>query len=75
MDEFYNRDHCERCTGDLTARTLSWFNRETICLTCSNWEDRIIEARRESKSELEARGTVPSVSFEVRWGEQLEDPV
>jgi hypothetical protein len=72
MDDFFNRENCERCHSDLSVRTTSWFSTETICLTCSQWEDRIIEAQSESKRELEAIGFVPSVSFDVQWGEPPE---
>lgn len=75
MDRFFDIEHCERCHGDLTARTTSWFNRETICLTCSLWEDKIIEKRPESKSELEGIGYIPDVEFEINWGEEPEEEV
>lgn len=68
--EFFEQEHCDRCYGDLTARTLSWFNQETICGTCSRWEEAIILAQDESKSELEGIGRIPEVDFEVNWGEK-----
>lgn len=68
--DFFDQTHCERCHGDLSGRTTSWFTTETICLTCSQWEDKIIDARDESKSNLEGIGYVPEVSFEINWGEQ-----
>lgn len=72
-DDFFSQSHCDRCFGDLMVRTASWFNRDTICATCSQWEEKIIEERGESKSELEGIGSVPEVSFEVKWGEETDD--
>lgn len=69
---FFEQEHCDRCHGDLAGRTTSWFNTDTICLTCSLWEDKIIEERSESKSQLEAIGHVPDIPFDVNWGEEPE---
>lgn len=71
--DFFDQEFCERCHDELSGRTTSWFTTETICLNCSLWEDRIIDARDESRSELEGVGSVPSVSFEVKWGEQPDE--
>lgn len=73
MNDFFEKSHCDRCYGDLTVRTTSWFNRDTICSVCSRWEEKIIDERSESKSELEAVGSVPEVPFDVKWGEEPED--
>lgn len=68
--DFFEQEHCERCYGDLSVRTTSWFSRETICANCSRWEDAIISACDESRSSLEGVGSVPTVEFEVEWGEE-----
>lgn len=73
MDGFFDKEYCERCHGSLEVRTTSWFNEETICLTCSRWEDEIIEERSESKSRLEAIGHVPDTPFDVNWGTEPEN--
>lgn len=65
---FFEKDHCDRCTGDLTVRTTSWFNQETICHNCSMWEEVIISRIPESKSEIEAVGHIPEISAEINWG-------
>lgn len=71
--EFFEQENCGRCNNRLTARTTSWFNTETICIACSVWEDVIIDHRQESKSELEAIGTIPEVEIDIRWGEDVPD--
>lgn len=73
MNDFFEQEHCDRCYGKLTTRTTSWFNRDTICLNCSIWEDKIIEERDESKSALEGIGSIPDVPFDVKWGEEQEE--
>ena len=70
--EFFEKDNCDRCHNELTVRTMSWFNTDTICMNCSDWEDKILEARPESKVELENIGHVPEVNFEVNWGEGVD---
>lgn len=71
--EFFETDTCDRCYGNLTARTLSHFNHDTICMKCSEWEQKIIDERDEEKHELEDWGSVPEVDFEIHWGEHLEE--
>lgn len=69
MDKkFFKRENCERCSGDLKVRTTSWFNTDTICGTCSMWEQVIIDKREENKNELEAIGTIPKVDCNIMWG-------
>lgn len=38
MKEFFNKTHCDRCGSPLAARTMSKFNRDTICLNCKTDE-------------------------------------
>jgi hypothetical protein len=70
--EFFEQERCDRCQSELMVRTMSWFNRDVICTDCSDWEDKIIEARDESSVDLEDIGHVPEVSFEVNWGEEVD---
>lgn len=72
QDDFFDKEICDRCGNELGGRTTSWFNTETICVTCSRWETKIKEARPESSSELEGIGHIPDVDFEVNWGEEVE---
>lgn len=72
-ETFFDQTHCDRCHGDLRVRKMSWFNQETICLNCSNWEDEIINHHPESKSQLEAIGYIPDVPIEVNWTEDAPD--
>lgn len=72
MEKFFDQEYCDRCHGELVARTMSWFNEETICSECGMWEEKIIDKKDKSKSELEGIGYVPDVEFEVRWGEPVE---
>lgn len=69
-DDFFEKDHCDRCQGELMVRTTSWFTTETICANCSLWEDAIISDNSQTKSELEACGFIPESSFTVEWGEE-----
>lgn len=68
-DDFFDKGRCDRCHGELFGRTTSWFNTDTICIDCSRIEDEIIEARDESRSDLENWGTIPDVDFKYTWGE------
>ena len=47
MDEFFEQKNCDRCHKELTARIMSWFTTETICLECSEKEDKIKSKLRE----------------------------
>lgn len=67
-DKFFQKENCDRCHGELKVRTTSWFNRDTICLNCSLWEDKIIRNCETSKSDLEGIGNIPEVDFKINWG-------
>ncbi len=62
-DTFFTQDNCDRCGGRLTARTMSWFNDQTICLACSRKEDEIKRALKDP-SRFEGCGFVPMVDPE-----------
>lgn len=73
QDDFFTKENCDRCSGDLTVRTLSWFNQDVICGTCSVWEEAIINEQQKSKNELESIGYIPDVKFEIQWGYDVPD--
>jgi len=61
---FFNKTKCDRCSGQLTARIMSWFNEDTICLECSSKEDVIKQKLRENgkkPSDYEGCGFIPKV--------------
>lgn len=74
-ENFFDKEACDRCHGDLMVRTTSWFNSDTICATCARWEEAIIKHTDKSKSELEGCGDVPSVEFTVNWGGDLPSDI
>ena len=55
-DQFFHQDLCDRCGGKLVARTMSWFNEDTICMTCSQKEDEIRKTLPENGRYMEGRG-------------------
>lgn len=65
-DMFFDRTRCDRCRGDLTVRTMSWFTEETICGTCSDKERKIKDALKEQGKDprdYEGCGHVPEVAY------------
>ena len=39
MNDFFNRETCERCYGSLDeGRTMSMFNEQCICMKCADTE-------------------------------------
>jgi len=67
-EEFFTQKHCDRCGGELTARIMSWFTNDTICLDCSVAEDAIKTKMRERGMDpagYEGCGYIPDVSGAV----------
>ena len=60
-DEFFAKTKCDRCGGELTVRTMSWFTTEAICMDCSDTEKVIKEKLREMgiKGAMEGCGYIP----------------
>jgi len=59
---FFEQTKCDRCGGELTARTTSWFTTETICMGCSEKEDELkkkLIAKGKNPSDLEGCGYIP----------------
>lgn len=67
-DHFFTDNTCARCNKELTARIMSWFNVDTICLDCSAKEDEIknalVDAGKNPKS-YEGCGYIPEVKATV----------
>ena len=62
-DEFFGKTKCDRCGGGLRVRVLSWFTEETICLTCSDKENKIKAKLREmgESGAREGCGYIPQI--------------
>ena len=62
-DRFFSKKTCDRCGGSLEIRTMSWFTRETICMDCSDAEDKIKRALRERgvADAMEGCGYLPKI--------------
>lgn len=41
MDDLFTKQKCDRCENDLKLRTMSWFNDDVLCNSCSNEERRL----------------------------------
>lgn len=63
MDDFFSKRNCDRCSGDLKVRTMSWFTEQTICMKCSDEESKIKTALREKgiKDAMEGCGYIPKI--------------
>ena len=64
MDKFFDARFCERCGIDFSksARIMSWFNEQTICMECSNKERAIKSKLRASgQNDMEGCGYVPDI--------------
>jgi len=64
VDPFFQKQVCDRCRKKLDGRIMSWFTNETICLECSEKEDKIKEKMRKkgmNPNEYEGCGYIPKV--------------
>jgi len=64
-DRFFSQTHCDRCTNELIARIMSWFNDDTICMECLKKEKRIKDAlikQGKKPSDYEGCGYIPKLS-------------
>jgi len=62
--DFFNQNNCDRCYKELSARTMSWFTDETICISCSQKENDIkknIRKAGELVSSYEGCGYIPDI--------------
>lgn len=63
-DRLFDATNCERCGQDLihSARIMSWFTEETICMGCSRKEKEVKTVLRNSgQNDMEGCGFVPQV--------------
>ena len=63
-DPFFDKKECDRCSGDLTVRMMSWFTTETICMTCADKESEVkkaLKAEGKDPRDFEGCGKVPEV--------------
>lgn len=61
IDKFFDVKHCDRCGGDLMARTTSWFTDETICMSCKSIENDIRKELPSNGKYYEGCGYIPKV--------------
>ena len=65
-DTFFSKTKCDRCSNDLKVRTMSWFNKDTICMECKDKEDDLKDDLRQTgvnPSQLEGCGYLPTPRF------------
>jgi len=61
-DQFFEVTKCERCRNDLKIRIMSWFNKQTICMICSDKETIIKRRLRElGQRDHEGCGFIPTI--------------
>ena len=63
-DEFFTQENCDRCGKKLTARIMSWFNNQIICLKCSAKEDDLKQQLKDAgknPSDYEGCGYIPKM--------------
>ena len=74
--EFFNVDKCDRCSGPLDQRIMSWFNNDTICMECSATEDKIKQSLPNRGADHEGIGYVPNIesnsNLKLSWQELPE---
>lgn len=60
-DPFFTQRTCTRCPNDLSVRTMSWFNKDAICMQCSEKEAEIKKALRAKgiQDAMEGCGFIP----------------
>jgi hypothetical protein len=61
-DRLFDATNCERCGEDLSrsARIMSWFTEETLCMKCSDHEREIKDKlRKEGRGTMEGCGYIP----------------
>lgn len=54
MDNFFTKEHCDRCGAKLTARIQSMFNSDTICIKCKAEEREHPDYRKAVDADVEA---------------------
>ena len=55
MDQFFNKDVCDRCQGSLSGgRIMSMFNTQTICMDCKDAETKRPDYCQAQDAEIQA---------------------
>ena len=73
-DTFFSASDCSRCGGPLTARIMSWFTNETICMKCSQQEGVIRSFLPDNGDAYEGCGYVPEQCDHCNgYGSSLKD--
>jgi hypothetical protein len=52
--DFFHKAKCDRCGEKLTARIMSLFNTDTLCLACKKKEEAHPAYKRARQAELDA---------------------
>ncbi|TAL66713.1 MAG: gamma-glutamylcyclotransferase [Bacteroidetes bacterium] len=60
-DKFFSKKYCDRCGNVLDARTMSWFNEDTICMDCFEKESEIKKKLQDGEKSYEGCGYIPDV--------------
>ena len=63
-ETWLNQKHCDRCRAELIGRSTSWFNSDTICMNCLDYEFRLKQQMTERGMNLdnyEGIGYVPTL--------------
>ena len=58
-DPFFTQTNCDRCGNPLPVRIMSWFTKETICMTCSGKEQELRATLPDHGSDFEGCGYIP----------------
>lgn len=79
-DQFFTKEFCDRCGNGLVQRTMSWFNTDTICMTCSGKERKIRSCLPENGRAYEGCGYIPETVGDIKpdmpkpWIKRLYKP-
>jgi hypothetical protein len=60
-DTFFTSSKCDRCPNDLSVRTMSWFNEDTICMECANKEHELRQQLPNNGRDHEGCGYIPKI--------------
>lgn len=72
--ELFLHDRCDRCVQPMSARIMSFFNEELICMDCLREERKLLTALRAKEvdvARLESCGFVPRANQYCRRGPEL----
>lgn len=58
-DKFFSQENCSRCGQKLSARIMSWFNDDCICMDCSKKESDLKKKLPNGGRDHEGCGYIP----------------